>query len=89
MYGTGFRSDRTIAAFDVFDTGEGRYDCSIGQDEEERRLTELAFPGVGGAREGGGPSNVFAVGTYSPASKARPPAGGDRDDDDREVTVLA
>ncbi|KAL3802307.1 hypothetical protein ACHAW5_000029 [Stephanodiscus triporus] len=76
VYGTGFRSDRTIAAFDVSIPGKDGMIVRLGKtrrsaDGQKGVPSALAFPGgfFGGSREGGGwPSNVFAVGTYSPAS---------------------
>ena len=75
VYGTGFRSDRTIAVFDVSIPGKDGMIVRLGKtrrsaDGQKGVPSALAFPGgsFGGARGGGGPSNVFAVGTFSPAS---------------------
>ncbi|KAL7545956.1 hypothetical protein ACHAWF_009306 [Thalassiosira exigua] len=68
VYGTGFRSDRTVAAFDVSVPGRDGMIARLGKtrrsaDGQKGVPSAMAFPGAGG-----GPSNVFAVGTYSPAS---------------------
>eukprot|EP00804_Cyclotella_cryptica_P014261 CCRYP_018654-RA/>CCRYP_018654-RA protein AED:0.02 eAED:0.02 QI:0/-1/0/1/-1/0/1/0/490 len=70
IYGTGFKSDRTIA---VFDTAIPGRECQILRLGKTRRSADgqkgipsaIAFPKCSGEN---GPSNVFAVGTYSPAS---------------------
>lgn len=70
IYGTGFKSDRTIA---VFDTAIPGRECQILRLGKTRRSADgqkgipsaIAFPKSSGEN---GPSNVFAVGTYSPAS---------------------
>jgi hypothetical protein len=74
LYGTGFVSDRTIAIFDVSIPGRDGMIARLGKtrrsrDGQKGMPSALAFPGSGGRGSGvGGPSNVFAVGTYSPAS---------------------
>lgn len=70
VYGTGFRSDRTIAVFDVALPGREGMVARLGRtrrsgDGQKGIPSALAFPQDSGGR---GPSNVFAVGTYSPAS---------------------
>mmetsp|Transcript_12253 Transcript_12253/g.26468 ORF Transcript_12253/g.26468 Transcript_12253/m.26468 type:complete len:626 (+) Transcript_12253:145-2022(+) len=77
IYGTGFRSDRTIAVFDTSIPGREGLVARLGKtrrssDGQKGVPSALAFPRSnhndrddGG---GGGPNNVFAVGTYSPAS---------------------
>ena len=70
VYGTGFRSDRTIAVFDVARPGRDGMVARLGKtrrsDDGQKGIpSALAFPRGSG---GDGPCNVFAVGTYSPAS---------------------
>jgi len=70
IYGTGFKSDRTIAVFDTSLPGREGMIARLGKtrrshDGQKGIPSALAFPKCEGA---GGPSNVFAVGTYSPAS---------------------
>eukprot|EP00571_Detonula_confervacea_P011556 CAMPEP_0172307408 /NCGR_PEP_ID=MMETSP1058-20130122/8284_1 /TAXON_ID=83371 /ORGANISM="Detonula confervacea, Strain CCMP 353" /LENGTH=606 /DNA_ID=CAMNT_0013019573 /DNA_START=117 /DNA_END=1937 /DNA_ORIENTATION=- len=75
IYGTGFKSDRTIAVFDTSIPGREGMIARLGKtrrssDGQKGIPSAMAFPkcsnNIGGG--GGGPSNVFAVGTYSPAS---------------------
>ena len=71
VLGTGFRSDRTIAIFDVGIPGREGVIARLGKtrrskDGQKGIPSALAFPKYG--ESGGGPNNVFAVGTYSPAS---------------------
>lgn len=74
IYGTGFKTDRTIAVFDASVPGREGMVARLGKtrrskDGQKGVPSALAFPrGAGGGGAGGGPSNVFAVGTYSPAS---------------------
>ena len=70
IYGTGFRSDRTIAVFDTSIPGREGQILRLGKtrrsaDGQKGIPSAIAFPKCSG---GDGPSNVFAVGTYSPAS---------------------
>ena len=70
IYGTGFRSDRTIAVFDTSIPGREGQILRLGKtrrsaDGQKGIPSAIAFPKCSG---GEGPSNVFAVGTYSPAS---------------------
>ena len=68
VYGTGFRSDRTIAVFDTSVPGRDGCIARLGKTRRSRDgqkgvPSALAFP------DGGrGPTGVFAAGTYSPAS---------------------
>lgn len=72
VYGTGFRTDRTIAVFDTSIPGREGTVARLGKtrrssDGQKGIPSAIAFPRSD--RIGcSGPSNVFAVGAYSPAS---------------------
>ena len=70
IYGTGFRSDRTIAVFDTSIPGREGQILRLGKtrrsaDGQKGIPSAIAFPKCS---DGNGPSNVFAIGAYSPAS---------------------
>ncbi|KAL7535054.1 hypothetical protein ACHAXR_006242, partial [Thalassiosira sp. AJA248-18] len=72
IYGTGFKSDRTIAVFDTSIPGREGMIARLGKtrrssDGQKGIPSAISFPKCASGG-GGGPSNVFAVGTYSPAS---------------------
>jgi WD40 repeat protein len=73
IYGTGFKSDRTIAVFDTANPGrEGRI-MRLGKtrrssDGQKGIPSAMAFAKSTGGNSNNGPSNVFALGTYSPGS---------------------
>jgi len=69
IYGSGFKSDRTIAVFDTSIPGRDGMIARLGKtrrssDGQKGIPSSIAFP----KRSVDGPSNVFALGTYSPAS---------------------
>ena len=69
IYATGFKSDRTIAIFDTSIPGRDGMIARLGKtrrssDGQKGIPSSIAFPKC----SVGGPSNVFALGTYSPAS---------------------
>jgi len=72
IYGTGFKTDRTIAVFDTAIPGrEGRI-MRLGKtrrssDGQKGIPSAMAFAKSSGG-DNNGPSNVFALGTYSPGS---------------------
>jgi WD40 repeat protein len=72
IYGTGFKTDRTIAVFDTAIPGrEGRI-MRLGKtrrssDGQKGIPSAMAFAKCSGG-DNNGPSNVFALGTYSPGS---------------------
>lgn len=72
IYGTGFKTDRTIAVFDTAIPGrEGRI-MRLGKtrrsnDGQKGIPSAMAFTKSSGG-DNNGPSNVFALGTYSPGS---------------------
>ncbi|EED89086.1 predicted protein [Thalassiosira pseudonana CCMP1335] len=73
LYGTGFKSDRTIAVFDT--AVPGREGCVLrlgktrrSSDGQKGIPSAIAFPKCSSDGSWNGPTNVFAVGTYSPAS---------------------
>ena len=76
IYGTGFKSDRTIAVFDTSVPGREGMIARLGKtrrssDGQKGIPSSLAFPKYKSSGDGSGsdgPTNVFAVGTYSPAS---------------------
>ena len=73
IYGTGFKTDRTIVMFDTAIPGKEGAIWRLGKtrrsgDGQKGIPSAMAFPKIGNGDGGGGPSNVFAVGTYSPAS---------------------
>ena len=73
IYGTGFKSDRTIAVFDTSMPGREGMIARLGKtrrssDGQKGIPSAIAFPKCANGDGGSGPSNVFAVGTYSPAS---------------------
>eukprot|EP00956_Cyclotella_meneghiniana_P008886 scaffold12152_cov52-Cyclotella_meneghiniana.AAC.4 len=77
IYGTGFKTDRTIAVFDTSIPGREGQILRLGKtrrsaDGQKGIPSALAFPNNncsgGGGGGNNGPSNVFAVGAYSPAS---------------------
>lgn len=70
IYGTGFKTDRTIAVFDTAIPGREGQILRLGKtrrssDGQKGIPSAISFPKCS---SGGGPSNVFAVGAYSPAS---------------------
>jgi WD40 repeat protein len=70
IYGTGFKSDRTIAVFDTSIPGREGQILRLGKtrrsaDGQKGIPSAIAFPKSSAEN---GPSNVFAVGAYSPAS---------------------
>ncbi|KAL9184245.1 hypothetical protein ACHAXT_002331 [Thalassiosira profunda] len=70
IFGTGFKTDRTIAVFDTSMPGREGMIARLGKtrrsaDGQKGIPSALAFPPSSGDS---GPSNVFAVGAYSPAS---------------------
>lgn len=73
IYGTGFKTDRTIAVFDTAIPGrEGRI-MRLGKtrrsnDGQKGIPSAMAFAKGSGGDTNNGPSNVFALGTYSPGS---------------------
>ena len=81
VYGTGFKSDRTIVVFDTCIPGREGLIARLGKtrrskDGQKGIPSSIAFPkdvggDTNGSSSGGGGSfspNVFAVGSYSPAS---------------------
>lgn len=78
IYGTGFKSDRTIAVFDTSIPGRDGMIARLGKtrrshDGQKGIPSAISFPKCSNNSDGSssgcsGPSNVFAVGTYSPAS---------------------
>ncbi|KAL3774616.1 hypothetical protein ACHAWO_001987 [Cyclotella atomus] len=70
IYGTGFKSDRTIAVFDTSIPGREGQILRLGKtrrsaDGQKGIPSAIAFPKCSA---GIGPSNVFAIGAYSPSS---------------------
>ena len=70
IYATGFKSDRTIAVFDTSIPGRDGMIARLGKtrrssDGQKGIPSSIAFPKC---HSDDGPSNVFALGTYSPAS---------------------
>lgn len=78
VYGTGFKTDRTIAIFDTSIPGREGMIARMGKtrrsnDGQKGIPSAIAFPKTqqinnDGSGVASGPSNVFAIGTYSPAS---------------------
>ena len=78
VYGTGFKTDRTIAIFDTSIPGRDGMIARMGKtrrssDGQKGIPSAIAFPKQPNDVDSScsiaiGPSNVFAVGTYSPAS---------------------
>lgn len=73
IYGTGFKSDRTVAVFDTNIPGREGLIMRLGKtrrssDGQKGIPSAIAFPKNVGENQNCGPSNVFAVGAYSPAS---------------------
>ena len=71
ILGTGFKSDRTICVFDTSIPGKDGMIVRLGKtrrsnDGQKGIPSSIAFPKNNDS--GGGPMNVFAVGTYSPSS---------------------
>jgi len=69
IYATGFKSDRTIAVFDTSIPGRDGMIARLGKtrrssDGQKGIPSSIAFPKC----SVDGPSNVFALGTYSPSS---------------------
>lgn len=75
IYGTGFKTDRTIAVFDTSIPGREGMVARLGKtrrssDGQKGIPSAMAFPkcSTSDGTSSAGPSNVFAVGSYSPAS---------------------
>lgn len=74
IYGTGFKTDRTIAVFDTSIPGREGQILRLGKtrrskDGQKGIPSAIAFPTNNyGGENHNGPCNVFAVGAYSPAS---------------------
>jgi len=73
IYGTGFKTDRTVAVFDTNIPGREGLIMRLGKtrrssDGQKGIPSAIAFPKNVGENRNYGPSNVFAVGAYSPAS---------------------